>query len=147
MRIDCLHGYFKFTEVKAGEVSFFQSRFGLELVLHKDGYFTFPFLIDAPKYSIEGSTYLGAEATETFEGQPWEVMQKNSLVYNFVTDEVVLAQSISTNLLLLESNFYFVSTGLILPGSLTNSGKRVVSYSAFYLRDFAKFKYSGVKYV
>lgn len=147
MRIDCLHGYFKFSEIKAGELSKFRAQFDLDLELHKDGYFTFPFLIEAPKYAIEGSTYLGAQVTKTFEGEPWDILRENSLVYDFVNDELALATTISTNVQFVESGFYFVSSGLIRPGSLTKNGNRIVNYSGFFLREFSKFKYSAVGYV
>lgn len=147
LQIECNHGHYKFTELRSGEVSRFQTLFGLEIVRHPDGYFTFPLFLDAPTFSIEGVEYLGAIATETFEGTPGEILKANSLVYNFATKLVVPIEQITTEMQINQANFYFLSSGLILPGSLVKSGRRIVEYSGFYLREIARFKYSVVSYV
>lgn len=144
VKINCVHGYFIFEESAAGQVSRFMSLFpGLSLV-SKGEYFTFKTLADADTYSIAGSKYLGALSTETFEGKPWEVMRANNLVFNFQTDAVVPIATVTQRLELVATSNYFLSPGLILPGSLTDEGKRVKDYAAWYLFDSRKFKYSEV---
>lgn len=146
MRIDCLHGYFLFNEQKAGEVSDFVSLFGFDLV-QKDGYFTFSSLEDAPDFSLPESTFLGAATTELFEGKPWEVMRENELVYNFATDQVVSRDTISNTVKLSQSGKFYVSSGLIVPGSLTAEGLRVTDYAAWFSKELMTFRYSGVTLV
>lgn len=143
MRIKCLHGYFKFQELNPSELSRFIKLTRLTLA-PKDDYFTFPLLKNAPNYSLEGGTYLGATATKTFEGTPWEVMRENGLVYDFVKNKVVAINTVISPILLKQSTNYFLSNGMILPGSLTDRGDRVKDYSAFYLFDTYRFKYTEV---
>lgn len=145
MRVDCLHGYFKFQETQPGQLSRFMSLFGLELERSGD-HFTFADLVDAPTYSIAGGLYLGAPATETFEGPAWEVMRKNKLVYDFTKGLVVPRAAILTFAEIVPAGNYLVSTGMLLAGSLTDEGERVTDYAAFYLEDRANFKYSGIEY-
>lgn len=145
MEIKCLHGFFKFTEHAEGEISQFASLFDLDLVL-QDDYFTFDSLSEAPRYSIAGSTYLGAPATETFEGDPWQVMKQNELVYDFLNDVVVPIATIIQSVTLDLIDYYYLSNGLMLPGSVTDDGFRVTDYSAWYSFDEATFKYSEVEY-
>lgn len=145
MKIDCLHGYFKFTESRIGELSDFASLFTLDLS-SQDDYFTFTPLVNAPKFSIEGGFYLGAIATKTFEGEPWEVMRENKLVFNFSTGKVVPIASITQRPQTGKAANYYFSDGLLLPGSVRDDGLRVTDYSAGYLFGSIKFKYSEVKY-
>jgi hypothetical protein len=145
MRIDCLHGYFIFSESEAGDIARFAGIFELDVV-QKDNYFTFAQLADAPLYSIKGGTYLGADATETFEGNPWQVMEANGLVYNFQTGEIVPAESITQRIKIHLANNYYFSPGLILPGSLTDEGERITGYIAHLSLDTHRFRYSGVQY-
>jgi hypothetical protein len=143
MKVSCQHGFFKFWEAKAGQISDFISTYGFDLISEND-YFTFSFLSDAPKYSIAGGEYLGALATKTFEGEPWEVMRENNLVYDFNLDKVVLIETIIQPVQLKTTDRYILADGMILPGSLTDAGERVTDYAAFYLFDSVKFKYSEV---
>lgn len=146
MQIKCLHGYFIFREDNAGELSRFCSLFqGLELV-PVDDYFTFADLEDAPSHSIEGGEYLGVTAIKTFEGKPWDVFRENKLVYNFSSGEIVPIDTILKRIELFQAPNYFLSSGLILPGSVTDDGSRVTDYAAWYLFDTNKFKYSSVTY-
>lgn len=145
MKIKCLHGYFIFEESKAGQVADMINLFGFALVL-KDGYYTFSSLAEAPQFSIAGGTYLGAAATKTFEGKPWEVMRENGLVYDFANDEVIRIDTVTQPIELSSTNRYFLSSGMILAGSLTDDGSRVKEYAAHYLFDTAKFKYSEVSF-
>lgn len=145
MRIKCLHGYFIFEESKAGQVADLINLFGFALSL-KDGYYTFSSLAAAPEFSILGDTYLGALATKTFEGKPWEVMRENGLVYDFSKDQVVPIISVTQPIELSSTNRYFLSNGMILAGSLTDEGSRVKDYAAHYSFELAKFKYSEVSF-
>jgi hypothetical protein len=142
MRIDCLHGYYKFQETQAGELSQFANLFGLELERSGD-HFTFSDLVDAPTYSLPGGTFLGCPTLFTMEGPPWEVMRKNKLVYDFQKGLVVPSLAILTVCSLDQAGFSFVTNGMILGGSVTEDGSRVTDYAAFYNQ--SKFRYSEVE--
>lgn len=145
MTIKCLHGYFKFNETKMGEVSDFISLFELDLV-SKNDYYTFPELASAPDYAIKGGFYLGAIVTKTFEGEPWDIMRENKLVYNFLTKRVVPLQSVTQRPVINQAANYYFSDGLLLPGSVRDDGLRVTDYSAGYLFGSIKFKYAEVQF-
>ncbi len=145
MEIKCLHGYFIFTEHEAGECSKLASLFDLDLALEGDN-FTFDSLTGAPGYSILGGTYLGAPAIKTFEGKPWEIMKENKLVYDFINDIVVPEVTIIQRAKLDLIDYFYLSDGLILPGSILNDGTRVTTYSAWYSFDESSFKYSEVNF-
>ncbi len=146
MKIKCLHGYFIFQETRISQVSDFISRFGLELVQDGPDY-TFELLAGAPRYSIKGKSYLGNVALKNFEGEPWEVFAKNELVYDFSKGLVVPISSVTNTVTIDQAGNKFISPGLILPGSLTADGDRVMDYSAWYSRDTLRFSYSEVAYV
>ncbi len=145
MRVDCFHGFFKFTEQKSGDISDFRSATGFELEF-EDGYFTFPDLIAAPNYSIAGNTFLSAACTETIEGKPWDVMRENDLVYDFISGKVVSIDTITQKINVYQSNKYFLSDGMIVAGSLTDEGLRVTDYAAHFTFENDKFKYSEIVY-
>jgi hypothetical protein len=145
MRVDCLHGYYKFSETQAGQLAQFANLFGLDLERSGD-HFTFSDLVDAPSYSLAGGTFLGCPTLFTMEGPPWEVMRKNKLVYDFQKGLVVPILAIITIAAVNQSGFSFVSNGMILGGSVTEDGSRVTDYAAFYLQDRANFKYSEVEF-
>lgn len=145
MKVKCIHGYFIFDEILVGEISDFSSRYGLTIVPSYD-HFTFEFLEDAPKYSIEGGEYLGATAIATFEGEPWEVMRANGLVYDFTSGAVVPISTITQRASVNAAGRYYISNGLIIPGSLTDEGERVTDYSAHYSNAQLNFRYSEVTY-
>lgn len=142
MRIDCLHGYYKFSETDPGQLSKFASLFGLELERSGD-HFTFADLVDAPTHSLTGGTFLGAPTLFAMEGPPWEVMRKNKLVYDFAKGLVVPSLAILTVCEFVQAGFTFVSNGMILAGSVTEDGSRVTDYSAFY--DRGLFRYSEME--
>lgn len=146
MRINCLHGYFIFQEVRLGQISDFISRYELDLV-SKNSYYTFADLEDAPLYSLKGKDLLGNVAKFNFEGEPWQVFEKNGLVYDFDKGLVVPITSVVQTTTIEQAGNRFISPGLILPGSTTVGGKRVRDYSAWYSRDTLQFKYSEVGYV
>jgi hypothetical protein len=144
VKIECRHGYFFFHETKAGEISRFMSYYqGLDIVPIEDR-FTFSFLKAAPNYSLKGAKYLGALSSVTIADVPSEVMRANKLVYNFQTGLVVPIAQIITRTQITEAGNYFVSPGLILPGSLTDRGKRVTDYAAWYSFRDGQFEYSEV---
>jgi hypothetical protein len=143
MRIECIHGYFRFYETAPGQISRFMSLFGLEIERSGD-HFTFARLVDAPHYSLPGGLFLFAPTTEAFAGMPWDVMRENDLVYDFHLD---LVGPIFTSLRraeLEQAGNCYVSTGMIAPGSIMDDGSRVTDYAAFYNEDRATFKYSEV---
>lgn len=145
MRINCIHGYFKFYENEPGDISAFASRFGLELV-RVDDYFTFKDLEDAPTHSLVGGLFLLAPCIARFEGPPWEVMRENKLIYNFNLGLIVPRLSVVTLAKIRTSGIYYISSGMLLAGSLTDEGKRVTDYAAhFSFRDF-QFRYSEITY-
>lgn len=144
MRIDCEHGYFTFEEHRGGEISEFMSHFESLPIVRRGSIFTFEFLEDAPDYAIEGNPYLGVTATVSLSGTPGEIMRANGLVYDFITGTVKTIESITQSIELNQSSNYWVLPGLIKPGSVRDDGMRVTDYSAFYLFDSAKFKYSEV---
>lgn len=143
MKIKCMHGFFLFEEQRPGEASEFSSLFGLELEPF-DNYFTFAPLAEAPDFALAGLPYLEATTTKTFAGRPWDVMRENNLVYNFNTGLVVPITSITQAVKLSLAGTYWVSPGLILPGSLTDEGTRVTDYAAWFSKGIMEFKYSEV---
>ena len=146
MKARCLHGFFIFEEVKSGQVSDFVSYSGLSIV-PRGPYFTFEALQMAPSYSIEGKPYLGIPATKTFEGEPWEVMEANGLVFDFLTNTLRPLLSVTQLVSIKTVGHRFVSNGLILPGSLTDEGKRVKDYAAHYSKESLRWLYSEVTFV
>jgi hypothetical protein len=145
MKILCLHGYFKFFPESAGQLARFQDLFEAELARNGD-HFTFADLVDAPSHSIAGGTFLDADTSETFEGDPWEVMRANRLVYDFRSGEVVSLDDIDSSVSLDPAGPYFVAPGMILPGSVNEDGSRVTDYAAFFSSSNASFRYSEVEY-
>lgn len=143
MRVKCLHGYFLFEDDITGDTSDFVSLFNLPLARAGD-HLTFKDLVDAPEYSIENSPYLSATATKTFAGKPWEIMRANELVYNFDKGLVVPIGSITDVVEIYSAGNYFFSPGLILPGSLTDEGSRVIDYVARFSPETMRWKYSEV---
>jgi hypothetical protein len=147
MKIQCLHGYFRFQETRIGQVSDFMARFGFELVSVGDHY-TFADLEDAPRYSLAGSPLLmGIPAIKTFEGEPWEVFEENGMVYNFALGLFVPIVGVLQKAEIIQAGNKFISSGLLLPGSITEDGEIVKDYAAWFSRDTLRFTYSEVGYV
>ena len=145
MRVRCAHGYFFFHEDETGELARFASRYELSIV-PKDWYYTFETLADAPNYSLKNLSYLGTPASERFSGQPWEVMRKNRLVYDFSDDTVKPIASVTTPLVISESRDYLFAGGLLLPGSVNSRGQRVTDFTGTFASDGLKFRYTEVLY-
>lgn len=146
MKLDCIHGYFIFNETKSGQISQYMSQTGLSLI-GKNGYYTFENLQDAPEYSLVGKTLIDIPAIATFEGKPWEVFEENGFVYDFALGLVRPILSIVQKTVVKQAGGVFWSPGLVLPGSITDDGKRVKGYSAWYSRDRLTWKYTAVYYV
>jgi len=146
VRIICQHGYFTFQELRTGQVSDFMSRYGLELV-SKGRDFTFSALESVPNYSLKNKLLMGNLALVNFEGEPWQVFEKNKLVYDFDLGLVVPISSITQVVTIDEVGNKFISPGLIKPGSTTAGGQRVKDYSAWFSRDTLTFLYTEVAYV
>lgn len=143
MRIDCIHGYFKFYELASGQVSKFMSVYGFDLV-RKDDYYTFKGLQDAPNYSLEGGLYLGARCDVSFSGPQGEVMRANNLVFDFVKNRVVSVDEIRNQVSFQKTEKYYLASGLAMPCAFTDEGLRVTDYSAWYLENKSYFRYSEV---
>lgn len=118
----------------------------IELVPWRDHY-TFEPLAECPDFSLVGQDLLGIPATETFEGEPWEIFEANGLVYDFTLESVVPITTIIQNVSIGLAGNRYTANGLILPGSLTDSGDRVKDYSAWFSRDTLRWLYSEVSYV
>lgn len=148
MRIDSLHGFFQFREDRAGELAEFARVFGIDTLnlVAVDDYFTFEALSLAPAYAINTGTYLGAQAKKTFSGKPWEIMRENDLVFDLSLGRVVNFLTVTNRIDLSQSDSYFISSGLINPGSMADD-KRVLSYKGFYSFGSGRFRYSEVERV
>ena len=145
MRIVCNHGFFIFEEDALGEVSDFIGLHDLDLSSYKND-FTFKPLKDAADFSIKGADYLNFKAVKTFQGEPWEVMRANGLVYDFQTGKLVDYKTINEVIQFEASSNSFVANGLVSPGSITQSGKRILGFSCWYSRNDSSWLYSGVTY-
>ena len=146
MKLKCLHGYFLFEETSAGQLSDFVSLTGFDLV-PKGNKYTFADLEEAPEYSITAKPFLDFPAIATYEGEPWEVFEANGVVYNFALGLVVPIQSVIQRANVELAGNRYISSGLILPGSLTLKGERVKNYSAWWSRNTLRWLYSEVEYV
>jgi hypothetical protein len=122
------------------------SLFGLDLARSGD-HFTFSDLVDAPEYSLAGGLYLRAPAIKTYQGKPWEIMRENRLVYNFSLGLVVPIFAIIQPVKLTQAGNFLISTGMLMPGSITEDGSRVTDYSAHFGAETGQFRYSEVEYV
>ena len=141
-----MHGFFIFEDFKTSQISDYMALTGFSIV-KKNDYYTFEKLQNAPDYSIIGKPILGAVATKTFEGYPWDVFEKNGLVYDFSTNLVKPILTVVSKTNINVGNGYFVAKGLILPGAINQNGQRVKSFSAFYSRDRQTWLYTEVDYV
>lgn len=146
MKVRCEHGYFTFEETRVGQVSDFMSLTDLDLVSIGPVY-TFMDLFEAPDYSLQGKELLDVVATATFAGTPAQVFEANAIVYDFTSGFVVPIDSVTRQIRISQAGNKIVSSGLILPGSLTQSGERIRDFSGFYSRDTQRWLYSEVGYV
>lgn len=146
MKIRCLHGFFLIDDSSSGDISRFMNLFNVSLVPYGE-HFTFDFLSLAPDYALRGKTYLGAAVSKTIEGPPDKIMRLNGLVYDFNSSKVVPIITVTQSIQLYKASNYYLAEGLILPGSVMADGSRVTDYSARYLFDSGKFRYSEVTVV
>lgn len=146
MRIKCQHGFFIFEEFSSGQISDYISLTGFSIVPWQ-GFYTFESISEVPSFTLQGKNFLGTLATKDFEGTPWDLFRANNLVYDFTTDQVVNIQTITRGVQLSQAGNRYISPGLILPGSITNSGQKISNYSAWYSRDTQRYLYSEVDFV
>ena len=146
MKVKCIHGYFIFSESRSGEISDFMSYSGLTLV-PKDDFFTFETIQDAPTYSLIGKTFLNYPAIATFDGKPWDVFEKNLVVYDFNSDLMRPIAAITQRASLGKGPNYYFSNGLVLPGSFLSPGQKIKNYSAWFSFDRLQWRYSEVTIV
>ena len=146
MRVLCRSGHYSFYPRNERDISRFCSFYKIELVLDNDHY-TFEALKDLETYSIRGNLYSNALATKTVEGQPWEVMKANDLVYSIFLDNLVPKFTITIVAEIKQGNFYYISTsGLLQSGSLNKFGKRLMSFDAEYYFDIHKLRIMDITY-
>ncbi len=146
MIVKCLHGYFIIRESKPGDVSKFMSLFPDADLVSKDDYFTFDLLSEAETYSLVGAPYLGIPAIVTYEGTPWEVMRANGIIYDFTLGIAKLISTVTNVTNVSRAANYYLSSGLIVPGSLKDDGTRVKDYSAWFSLDKLNYKYTELSY-
>jgi len=144
MKIDCINGFFIFTELRVGQVSDFMKYSGLTLVKWRDSY-TFSGLEIAPEYSIAGTPLLNLVASKTYQGEPWELFKENAVVFNFLTGLLVPIVSVTQSVKLSMAGNKYISNGLIVPGSILPDGKKIKSYAGYFSRDTLNFNYSEVE--
>lgn len=137
MRVLCRHGHYAFYPRYAGELTEWGNAFKKTLVRSGD-FFTFAELAEAPRYSIAGLAYLGADTAVTYEGQePWEVMQANDLMYQISESKVVLKSEINITINpKLVGDYFEAQSPLIQAGSFLANGKRVLSFDGEYSERF-----------
>ncbi len=146
LKINCVHGFITIEEMNPGEVSRFMNIFeGFEIVPLSGGLFTLADLLDVPDYSIKGADLLTLKASVTIAAEPGEVMRANEIVYDFNAGTFKKITAIKATAEIIEAQDYYLSPGLILPGSLTDEGSRVTDYAARYLFSEAQFKYSSIE--
>jgi len=141
MRVVCRHGHFAFYPKNSTDVGRFTNYYDVELV--RDGnFYTFPFLKDAPRYSLVLKPYLGLPATTTFEGRDAsEVFRENGFVYNIELGIVVPKLSITTVISPPQAGYFFLGQSpLIQPGSRTITGQQVLSYDAEFIQEYFRLK-------
>lgn len=146
MKVKCLHGFFIFEETQAGQVSDYLSLTGFPLVPWRSC-FTFDTLATLKDYALQGVLYGDLPAVKTYEGEPWEIFEANNFVFNFALGLIVPIATITLSVKIELAGNYYISSGLILPGSVVSNGKRVKNYSGFYSRDTQRWVYSEVDYV
>lgn len=130
MRVLCRHGHFAFYPRTSTDIATFVNRYGQELVRAGE-FYTFPLLVDAPDYSLQGKPYLNLPALSTFEGKPWDVMRENGFVYSIATGLLVPKLSVTVFINPPRTGMYLTAeTPLIQPGSRNITGQQLLSYDA-----------------
>ncbi len=133
MRVVCRHGHFAFYPDNASEIGRFANYFEANLEREED-YFTFEALAGLRKYSILGQPYPLLPATKTFEGNVWDVMRENNLVYSLTLGTLVPKLSILSLVdIPLVGYFSLVQGSLLQPGSRILTGQQILSYSGEFV--------------
>ncbi|AEG42324.1 hypothetical protein BdPhPhi1402_gp27 [Bdellovibrio phage phi1402] len=148
MRIQCLHGFFIFSEDYQGDISDFITLTGLPLVPYgKEKEYTFERLAKIEDYSLLGKKILEFPAIKTFSGKPWEVFEANGVVYDFSQDLIVPITSIVASTEVSIAGNAYLSNGLLLPGHLVKGKGRVKNYDCHYTFNRGRWLYTEVTYV
>ena len=130
MRVICRSGHFAFYPRDQDEVGQFGFTYGQALTRDND-FYTFEALKGVPNYSIKDKAYAGITATETFEGETWDVFGANGFVYSLKEKKLVAKTSISIFVNPPEGAYFWVAdVPLIQPGSQNKNGQRLLSYDA-----------------
>jgi len=146
MIVNCEHGFYTFYETDVGQISNFILRSGFSL-FKKNNYFVFDALKDAEDFSIKGLPYLNAVSKKNYQGKIGEVFRSNDFVFDFTSDLIKDRNSVTSFNDLMLSGDRYVSKGLVLPGSFTQGGKKVIGYTCHVSRLTNSFTYSEVDFV
>ncbi len=129
MIVHCRHGFFEYYPQRRTDLKRFERLQRVKLVPERD-YFTFEGLAGLPRFSLQGSLYKNLPAFATYEGHDAaEVMRENGFVYHLATDLLIpkeLVLSIVT--IPLTQDCAIASSCFVQPGSLIQTGQRLVSY-------------------
>lgn len=145
MKIRCDHGFFRFYEEYSGEASDFMFKYEVELEV-KDNYFTFKQIAGAMDYSLFNKPYLSSIANKTFQGKPWEVFKANKFTFDFLLGLVIPIDSVTYEARLDNAGNVYKSLALIVPGTIDQSGNRIISYLCFFNSNRSTYTYSGVEF-
>lgn len=146
MRVIVRHGHFAFYPRDDKDLGRFQLYFEQALEPEED-YYTFPFLLGAPRYSLQGAPWLSIPALASYEGTPWQVMRENSLVYHIALGIVVPYATITDMVKLPAATYYAIAQKpLIQPGCLMLTGDRILSYDAEFIQDWQQLRIRSIGY-
>lgn len=146
MKIKCIDGYFIFEPQKLTQLSDFIYLTGFDLVRHKD-FYTFRYLSELESFCVKGINFGNLTAKITYEGEPWDILNKNGFVYDFNLNALRDINGVTTVIGLRKAENYFISNGLIQPGSINGRGLKIKGYECYFSRAFNTFKYSEVTFV
>jgi hypothetical protein len=135
-----------FWESKAGDIARLQEVLKLKVVSVGEHY-TLERLAKVPPLTIKGRPLLDVTASHTICAEPWVIFEKNQVVFDFRTNKLVPIDSIDIRTRIETGLFWYISGGLILPGSTTDGGQRVKDYSAWFNFGRFSFRYSEVGFV
>lgn len=139
MRVLCRHGHYAFYPKTSEDLGRFTSHFKISLQPYSD-FFTFPLLVNAPKFSITAFPFLNLPALTTYEGEPWQVMRENGFIYDITTGLLVPKALVLTLVRPVLSGFYFrIDKPLLQAGSINAVGfQQILSFDAEIDLDFNK---------
>lgn len=146
MRVTCRHGHYAFFPRDSSEIGAFSNLFAEELARVED-YYTFSFLKDAEKYSLEAKPYLGLPALVTFEGNPWDVMRENGFVYSVGLKLLVPKETITSTVGVSRVGYYsIVDRPLIQAGARNASGQQILSFDGEFTLSSRQLKLTEFSY-